>query len=192
MLIASTLRKSFAPLVLSPRRGWYGAHRVHRVLGLEHEELVLEAKLELHENGDRVFVDDQLVIELEHIPFRVPTTGRVVRGAVLARCPCGCRRRGRVLWVRPDDEEFFPLCRASAGIEYATARASEVERARLGYERVRRKLGVSRHGGHERRPHQRRLTHQRDCERLEAARDRLRQAEARELAYIMRRRRSHE
>jgi hypothetical protein len=150
------------------------------------EEAVLDLVSRHDAQREVLVIDDWLEVDLERQRIRVPSCGRTVPGPVLARCPRGCGRRARVLWIDYRDPELFPTCRECARVEYATAKATEVERARLGYERLRRKLGVSRYGGHERRPYQRRRAHQRDAERLAAARERLRAAEARELAQIVR------
>ncbi|HJL17287.1 MAG TPA: hypothetical protein RMH99_16590 [Sandaracinaceae bacterium LLY-WYZ-13_1] len=178
-IVRAARAESDAPLV-------WRAYRGHRVFGVERQELVHEAELRVDEGRGLLFVNDQLVIELDHLPVRVPTSGRVVRGAVLARCPRGCGRRARVLWVRPWDEEFFPVCRACSGIEYATAKVGELERARIALRRLRAALGVRRHVGHEPRPGQHRRTYLRDARRLEEARQRVRRAEEAEVAALRR------
>lgn len=113
-------------------------------------------EVQVDQDTERLVLEDGLVIELERVPVRVPSTGRMVRGPILARCPRGCGNRARVLWLDPHEveAEVFPMCRECARVEYFTARASELDRARIAYQRLRDRLGLSKYAGHEPRLHQ--------------------------------------
>lgn len=153
--------------------------RIQRTRFAPRPVTVLEFTILFDEDREVLVLDDDLEIDLERVPVRVPSTGRIARGPVLARCPRGCGRRARVLWfdLGVADVDLFPVCRACAGIQYATARASELDRAKIAYERLRRRFGLSKHAGHEPRPYQRRRAYQRDAERLQKARQRVKDAE---------------
>lgn len=145
-------------------------------------------EIQVDEDAERLVVDDGLVIELERVRVRVPSTGRIARGPVLARYPRGCGNRARVLWLDPRDAEVevFPVCRECARVEYVTARASELERARIAYQRLRDRLGLSKYASREPRPHQKRRAYRRDDQRLEKARQRVKDAEAAEWRSLAR------
>ncbi len=167
MLDADAVRLDIARLIrvarTTPSRcvRWMG-----RVIELDEDTEVL------------VFQDDDLEIDLVRVPVRVPSTGKLVRGPVLAVCPRGCRRRARILWSEPR-AELFPVCRECAQVEYATARGTELERAELAYARLRQRYGLSKHATHEPRPYQHRSTYKREAVRLEKARQRLAAARSR-------------
>ncbi len=138
--------------------------------------------------GEVIVVDDSLEIDIERVPVRVPSTGRFAPGPVFARCPRGCGRRARVLWLDETDPELFLVCRACADVRYATASTgSAVERARIAYERLRSRLGLERPWQpFEPRPYERRAAYQRRAERLEQARERLRLTKASAEAQLLR------
>lgn len=121
--------------------------------------------------------------DLVRVRVQVPTTGKVARGPVLAVCPRGCGSRARVLWVDPE-EEFFPVCRECAQIEYATARGTELERAELAYDRLRQRYGLSKHASHEPRPNQHLRSYRREAARLEKARVRVAAARSKAWAAV--------
>lgn len=151
--------------------------RVQTTLFAPRSVAMLAFTIRFDADREVLVIDDDLEIDLEWVPVRVPSTGRVVRGPILARCPRGCGRRARVLWLDLGVDEIFPVCRECAGIEYVTAKGTELDRARIAYVRLRRQLGLSKHAGHERRPYQRRRAYLRDAERLEKARQRVKDAE---------------
>lgn len=114
---------------------------------------------------------------LERTTVAVPGS-RPTAGPVFARCPRGCGRRARVLWVDPTDPELFLAYRSCAGVEYASARtSSEPKRARLAYERLRRHLGLAKPGStHEPKLHQKGAAYARLRNRLQHARARVKAA----------------
>lgn len=138
--------------------------RPGRVLSWNGMSLVVDAR------RDVLVLDDRIVITLDRVGVPVPS-GRVVAGPVLARCPCGCGRRARVLWARPFDRDRPIACRSCALVEYATAATrSEVERATIALERLRRRFGLTKPWQSlERLPKQRRRTYDAMLERLRRA-----------------------
>lgn len=178
MLDTEAHRLDVAEVVRVARRSPAGAVRWRAV----------DVEIAFDEDREVLVLDDDLEIDLERIPARVPSTGRMAPGPVLARCPRGCGRRARVLWLDPRDAdvELFPVCRGCARVEYATATASELERARIAHQRLRARLGLSKHATHEPRPYQRRRAYQREATRLKRARERVQRAEVAEWQSLAR------
>ncbi len=168
MLDVDALRLDVSAIVRDARRV-----ETRRVRWMGREVIFDEEAEELR------FEEDDFELELTRVPVRVPTTGHMSRGPVLALCPRRCGARARVLWTSTAGE-FFPVCRSCAGVEYATARGTELERAELAYKRLRQRFGLSeKHASHEPRPCQHRTTYRREAERLEKARSRLVEARKR-------------
>jgi hypothetical protein len=92
---------------------------------------------------EALVIDDDLRVELERVPARLPS-GRWVPGGFVARCPRGCGQRARVLWWVRDGDEVFPVCRGCAGVTYASAAVSPgPDRDELRVVRARRRIGAA-------------------------------------------------
>lgn len=125
----------------------------------------------LAKERDAMVIGGEIVVTLDRVLVPLPS-GTIVPGPVLGRCPRGCGRRARVLWMHLFDGHVSLACRACACVTYATAATrSEVERARLAYDRLRNRLGLTKPWQtFERARYQRRRTYERVAERLDDAR----------------------